>query len=201
MTMLINNSKTFDKSINHKRIYRLMKKNNMLSQYRQRSPYKGIASVTSEHQYCANLVNGNLDSPYAYNILCTDITYLICNGMRAYLSAIKDAITGRLLAYELSESFKIDFVLDTMKKLGKILLNDETMMQTDQWSHYTSPQFGNLLNELEITHSMSRREKCTDNAPIESFFGHFKYEVAYEDCKNLEELKSIVDEYMLYCNY
>ena len=201
MTMLINNSNTFDKSINHKRVYRLMKKKGMLSQYRQRNPYKGIPNVTSEHQYCDNLVDSNFDSPYAYNVLCTDITYLICNGMRAYLSAIKDASTGRLLAYELSESLKIDFVLDTVKQLDKNLLNDETMMQTDQGSHYTSPQFGNLLNELEITHSMSRRGKCTDNAPIESFFGHFKCEVAYEDCKNMEELKSIVDDYMLYYNY
>ena len=117
------------------------------------------------------------------------------------MSAIKDATTGRLLAYELSESLKIDFVLETLKQLDKNLLNDETMMQTDQGSHYTSPQFGNLLNELEITHSMSRRGKCTDNAPIESFFGHFKCEVAYEDCKNMEELKSIVDDYMLYYNY
>jgi putative transposase len=109
-----------------------MKKNTMLSQYRQRNPYKGIPSVTNEHQYCFNLVDGNFDRPYVYNVLCTDITYLICNGMRTYLSASKDATTGRLLTYELSESLKIDFVLDTVKKLDKILLNDETLMQTDQ---------------------------------------------------------------------
>ncbi len=32
-------------------------------------------------------------------------------------------------------------------------------------------------------------------------FGHFKYEVAYEDCNNFEDLKTIVNEYMIYYNY
>lgn len=201
MTMLINNSNEFYKAINHKRVYRLMKKEDMLSEYRQKNPYKGIPNVTCEHKTYDNLVDSNFDSSYAYNVLCTDITYLICNGMRAYMSAIKDASTGKIVAYEISESLKIDFVLDTVKKLDKELLNDETMIHSDQGSHYTSPQFSKLLNEYQITQSMSRRGKCTDNAPIESFFGHFKCEVAYEDCTNLKELKAIVDDYMLYYNY
>ncbi|WOO91894.1 IS3 family transposase [Mollicutes bacterium LVI A0078] len=49
--------------------------------------------------------------------------------------------------------------------------------------------------------SMSHRGKSTDNAPIESFFGHFKCGVAYEDCNNITDLKAIVDDYMLYYNY
>ncbi len=47
---------------------------------------------------------------------------------------------------------------------------------------------------------MSRRGKCTDNTPIESFFGHFKCEEAYEDCKSIKELEIIVDDYKLYYN-
>lgn len=77
------------------------------------------------------------------------------------------------------------------------MLNDETMIHSDQGSHYTSPQSSNLLNQYQITQSMSRRGKCTYNAPIESFFGNIKCEVAYEDCTNLNELKAIIDDYML----
>ncbi len=201
MTLLINKSGQFNNAINHKRIYRLMKKESMLSEYRQRNPYKGIPGVTSEHKTHDNLVDTNFDNPYAYNVLCTDITYLICNGMKAYMSAIKDAATGKIVAYEISENLKIEFVLDTVKQLDPNLLNDETMIHSDQGSHYTSPQFTKLLDEYQITQSMSRRGKCTDNAPIESFFGHFKCEVAYEDCKSIQELKSIVKDYMIYYNY
>lgn len=74
-------------------------------------------------------------------------------------------------------------------------------MQSDRGSHYTSPLFSKLLEELYITQSMSRKGKCLDNAPIESFFGHMKCELAYEHFDNLQDLKSVVDEYMLYYNY
>ncbi len=117
------------------------------------------------------------------------------------MSEIKDASTGKIIAYKISDSLKIDFVLETIKQIDQELLNDETMIHSDQGVHYTSPQFSNLLNKYGITQSMSRKGKCTDNAPIKSFFGHFKCEVAYEDCSSIEELKSIVDDYMLYYNY
>ncbi len=201
MTALINKSEQFTKPINHKRVYRIMKKEALLSQFRQKNPYKDIPNVTSEHSTFENLLDGHFDSPYAYNVLCTDITYLICKGVKAYMSAIKDASTGKIVAYKISDNLKIDFVLDTVKQLDKEKLNDETMIHSDQGSHYTSPQYSKLLNQYHIEQSMSRRGKCTDNAPIESFFGHFKCEVAYEECDNISQLKKIVDDYMLYYNY
>ncbi len=109
--------------------------------------------------------------------------------------------TGKIISYKISENLKINFVLETIQSLDMSKLNDETLIHSGQDSHYTSPQFSNELNKLGITQSMSRRGKCTDNAPIESFFRHFKCEVAYEDWTNIEELKKIVDEYMLYYNY
>jgi len=48
--------------------------------------------------------------------------------------------------------------------------------------------------------SMSRKGNCIDNAPMESFFGHFKDDVDYKNCKTYEELKTLVDEYMNYYN-
>ena len=44
--------------------------------------------------------------------------------------------------------------------------------------------------------SMSRKGNCIDNAPIESFFGHMKDDVDYEDCEMFEELKEVIDKYM-----
>ena len=201
MTALINKSGEFNSPINHKRVYRIMKANKMLSEFRQRNPYKTAPCITSEHRTFNYLLDSNFDSPFAYNVLCTDITYLICDGMKAYMSAIKDAATGKIVSYAVSNTLKIDFVIDTINQLDRELLNDETMIHSDQGVHYTSPQFSKLLNNYGITQSMSRRGKCTDNAPIESFFGHFKCEVAYESCTNMSELVSIIDEYMVYYNY
>ena len=47
---------------------------------------------------------------------------------------------------------------------------------------------------------MSAAGKPTHNAPIESFFGHFKDEVDYKHCKNFAELKDKIDKYVYYYN-
>ena len=46
---------------------------------------------------------------------------------------------------------------------------------------------------------MSRRGNCWDNAPQESFFGHFKDEVI-KACSTLEELRKEIKQYMNYYN-
>ena len=47
---------------------------------------------------------------------------------------------------------------------------------------------------------MSRKGCCIDNAPTESFFGHFKDDVDYRSCKTFEELKEMVGSYIGYYN-
>ena len=47
---------------------------------------------------------------------------------------------------------------------------------------------------------MSRRGNCWDNAPQESFFGHFKDEAYIKPCNTLEELKDEIKKYMTYYN-
>lgn len=47
---------------------------------------------------------------------------------------------------------------------------------------------------------MSRRGNCWDNAPQESFFGHFKDEAFIKPCATLEELKKEIKNYMTYYN-
>lgn len=47
---------------------------------------------------------------------------------------------------------------------------------------------------------MSRRGNCWDNAPMESFFGHFKDEAHIKTCETLEQLKTEIKKYMTYYN-
>lgn len=47
---------------------------------------------------------------------------------------------------------------------------------------------------------MSRRGNCWDNAPQESFFGHFKDEAYIKQCNTLEELQYEIKQYMIYYN-
>ena len=53
---------------------------------------------------------------------------------------------------------------------------------------------------MGMTQSMSKRGNCWDNSPQESFFGHFKDEVAFEDCAEFEDLKKLIESYSEYYN-
>ncbi|HIS88407.1 TPA: IS3 family transposase, partial [Candidatus Avigastranaerophilus faecigallinarum] len=47
---------------------------------------------------------------------------------------------------------------------------------------------------------MSEPARPTQNAPIESFFGHLKDEIDYKKCKSFDELNDLVDNYIYYYN-
>ena len=47
---------------------------------------------------------------------------------------------------------------------------------------------------------MSKRGNCWDNAPQESFFGHFKDEVSLDTCTTPEEVRTLVSGYTEYYN-
>ncbi|MBO0997723.1 IS3 family transposase [Bacillus sp. SD075] len=47
---------------------------------------------------------------------------------------------------------------------------------------------------------MSRKGNCLDNAPMESFFGHFKDEIDATTCKTVAELRWEIGNYMEYYN-
>ena len=74
------------------------------------------------------------------------------------------------------------------------------LIHSDQGNHYTNPQFIATVSNLGMVQSMSRKGNCIDNAPIESFFGHFKDDIDYGDCNTFEELSLRIEEYMEYYN-
>ena len=138
-------------------------------------------------------------------MLLTDITYIPLNGRFCYLSTILDACTKQVLAYAMSESLEVDFVLETVEQMVKhhgVSLNKETVIHSDQGTHYTSLKFIQLVESRELRRSMSRRGNCWDNAPQESFFGHMKDELASEmpGWTSFAEAKASVDRWMEYCN-
>jgi len=98
----------------------------------------------------------------------------------------------------------IDIATNTIRKLKKnrkIKLQKDAFIHSDQRVHYTSPIFQKLVKKYGLGQSMARRENCWDNAPQESFFGHFKNEAYIKTCDTLEELKNEIKQYMIDYNY
>ena len=190
--------------MNRKKISRLMKKFGLKCPIRKANPYRRMAKALKTSNIADNLVNREFESHGPRAILLTDITYVFYrNNQKAYLSTILDACTKQVLAYTINDSLEVDFVLETVNILIQehgISLNKKTIIHSDQGCHYTSISFQALLKEKELRQSMSRRGNCWDNAPQESFFGHMKDEIHLDGCNSLEELKSIIADYMDYYN-
>lgn len=187
-------------NFNRKKILRLMRKYNIVCSIRQaKNPYK----VTKEHKSVPNYVQRNFKTGIPGRVLLTDISYLKYGAnSTAYLSTVLDAETKEIVSYCVSNSLKLDIVMDTIENL---IANDfidfkKAYLHSDQGWHYTNPQFRVKVSRLGITQSMSRKGNCWDNAPQESFFGHLKDEAIIKDCVTYEEVVQLIDEYIDYYN-
>jgi putative transposase len=190
-----------EKHMNLKKIIRIMNKYQLFTKIRKKNPYKMIMKKTAEHKIFPNILNRNFDQKIPYTCFGTDITYLYHNFRPAYLSVIKDFCTGEIVAHKLSRHIDMQIVIDTLTNLNTNLPNLKNfLIHSDQGSHYTSPIFVDAMKQVEAIQSMSRKGKCIDNAPTESFFGHLKDEVDYKHCKTFEVLEKLIAEYILYYN-
>jgi putative transposase len=189
---------------NLKRIRRIMKKYNIFCPIRKANPYRRMMKATKEHSVLPNILNRKFKQHIPGKVLLTDITYLFySSGKKAYLSTIKDGSTNEILAYNVSSSLSLNIVTETINKLNNnknIKLAEDAFIHSDQGVHYTSPIFQKLVEKCGIGQSMSRRGNCWDNAPQESFFGHFKDEAYIKSCETLDQLKYEIDQYMIYYN-
>ncbi len=181
-----------------------MKKYGLMCPVRRANPYRRIAKAIGTSYVAPNLLNREFEEHGPRKVLLTDITYII-NGKapRCYMSTIIDAFTKELLAWVLSPSLEVDFVLETVNQLianHGVSLTAETLVHSDQGSHYTSISFIQVLKNHELRQSMSRRANCWDNAPQESFFGHMKDEIHIEECTTYKEILQEIITWTEYYN-
>lgn len=103
--------------MNVKKIRRLMKKNNLFCPIRRGNPYRKMARDMRTSNVAKNIVDRHFLDYGMRKVLLTDITYLHYRGGVCYLSTILDAYTREILAYQLSDNLRVDFVISTVDEL------------------------------------------------------------------------------------
>ncbi len=191
--------------MNLKKIKRLMNKFGLKCPIRKANPYRRMAMAIKTDAIADNLLKREFREHGPRKVLLTDITYIPCCSVFFFLSVIMDAYTMQVLAYVLSESLEVDFVLETINILidsHGASLDDETLIHSDQGCHYTSKKFRQIISDANLRQSMSRKGNCWDNAPQESFFGHMKDEIMdnLSSVKSFADAKVVIDDYMDYYN-
>lgn len=191
--------------MNLKKIRRLMKKFDLICPIRKINPVKMILRAQQSNKTYSNVLNRHFRQGTAKKTLLTDISYIqYGSGKRAYISTIKDSSTKMILAWQISVSLDLSFVIKTVRLLldmykGELDLN--VVLHSDQGSHYTSIPYQTLLKENGILQSMSRRGNCWDNAPQESFYAILKTELNLQTIRTYDMLVERLIEYINYFNY
>lgn len=191
--------------MNLKKIRRLMHKFNLICPIRKANPVKAMIRAQQTDKTYGNVMDRNFRQGTARKTLLTDITYITYgNGRRAYLSTIKDSSTRMILAWQLSQSLELKFVIDTVKLLLEIYsgeLDMNVILHSDQGCHYTSISYQELLRENGFIQSMSRKGNCWDNAPQESFYAILKTEMDLKQIHTYDHLAESIIAYIDYYNY
>lgn len=188
-------------TFNHKKVARIMQKYNLKPEYIKKSrpnlTYKRI-----QENVKPNLIKRqfNVDSPN--KVWTTDITYLIYNNKRLYLSTILDLYDRKVVAYKISKFNNIPLVIDTLNEaIAKRKDVKGTIIHSDQGFQYTSYEYKAICESNGIQISMSRKGTPIDDSPMESFHGILKKETLYNsDIKNIEEYQALVEDWIEFYN-
>ena len=190
-------NKILDTPINHKKVYRLMKELGIKSIIRKKV-YKRKFKTS---EVCDNILNREFTANQPLEKICMDITYIPIGKKFLYMNAAKDLFNGEIVAYNISTRMDSKLVNNTVSQLINMNLAEGCILHTDQGSQYARKPYSKILKNNGITQSMSRRGNCWDNAPIESFFSHFKSELIYlVDTTDQKEMINLINDYIYFYN-
>ena len=117
-----------------------------------------------------------------------------------YLTAIIDWYSRYIVGWELSDTLDTAPVLaavkDAISKYGK-----PEIINSDQGSHFTNPDYIALLEESGVRISMDGKGQCLDNARTERFFRTLKYDRVYiNEYASPREIRQMLKAYMPHYN-
>src|SRR3712207_8767854 len=94
-----------------------------------------------------------------------------------YLVAVLDLYSRYIVSWALDDTLELPFVLDAVTRaLGSA---QPQIWNSDQGSHFTSPQYTQLLLDAGVQLSMDGKGRALDNIFIERLWRTVKYEEVY----------------------
>lgn len=163
---------------------------------------KNIMKKIIEENVKPNLLKRNFAADKPNQKWSTDITYLIYNGQRAYLSSIMDLNTRNIIAYKISKHMDNELVMKTLNDaINKQKDVHGVILHSDQGFQYTSNEYKAICEANGIIISMSPKGSPVDNSPIESFHSNLKRETLHSyNITSLKEYIELVKNWILFYN-
>lgn len=143
--------------INHKKLLRIMRKYGLRVKY-QKVYKRNYNRITEARNSAENLICRNFKTTEINKKWCTDVTYLIYRGKRAYLSTIIDLKDRKIVSYKISKKNDNQLVIDTLNEAIKNRKDvNGTILHSDHGTPYTSSEYRAICESNGILRSMSRK--------------------------------------------
>ena len=133
-------------------------------------------------------------------VWATDITYVRLKHGFAYLVAVIDWYSRKVLSWRLSNTMDTSFCLETLEEAIQKQGAPE-YFNTDQGAQFTSIEFTSVLKANGIKISMDGKGRAIDNVFTERLWRTIKYENIYiKGYETMSEARSGLEEYLKFYN-
>lgn len=119
----------------------------------------------------------HITASYPNQIWGIDITYIRLRGGWLYLVAVLDWYSRYVVSWQLDDTLEMPFVLATVDQA--LAQATPVIWNSDQGSHFTSPQYTRRLLDAQVRISMDGRGRAMDNIFTERLWRSVKYEEVY----------------------
>ncbi len=165
--------KTAGHLVNRKRVQRLMRRMGLAAM----APGPHTSRPHPEHKVYPYLLRG-VAVVRPNQVWSTDITYIRLAHGFAYLVAIIDWYSRRVLSWRISNTMEAVFCVDCLEDAIRTQGKPE-IFNSDQGSQFTSDAFTGVLKRENITISMDGRGRAFDNIFVERLWRSVKHEDVY----------------------
>lgn len=177
------------------KVRRLMRKMGLEAIYR-----KPRTSIPKSGDHIYPYLLKDLQIERVNQVWATDITYLPMAKGFAYLVAIIDLYSRKVMSWRLSNtmdaSFCIEALEDAIQRFGP-----PEIFNTDQGSQFTSDSFTSVLKAHGVKISMDGKGRWVDNVFIERLWRSVKYEEVYlKAYQTMQEARQSLRSYFIFYN-
>src|ERR1700719_1163287 len=163
------------------------------------SPGPNLSKHNLEHRIYPYLLR-NLPITHPNHVWGIDITYIRLQRSWMYLVAIIDWYSRYVVSWELDQTLEIDFVLEAVKRAFS--QNKPEILNSDQGSQFTSPQYTDIVLEKEVKISMDGKGRALDNIITERLWRTVKYEEVYlKEYDTPREARKEINNFLHFYNH
>jgi putative transposase len=177
-------------------VERIMREHNIRG--KKRRSVKRTTDSKHAMPIAENIVERRFDRGSKNLVWLSDITYLRLKHGWAYLAAIIDGHSRKIVGFSVKDHMRVELVSEALTSAyWRERPEKGLLLHSDRGSQYASDDYRRLIKSFHMIQSMSRRGDCWDNAPMESFFDTLKTELIdnriFED---IDEAKTMIFEWI-----